>query len=374
MTVYPHIFYYSTSKKMFESNSEMNNICATAMEHYESANIGSKQVKNLTPQNVLAALLVEYEIMRSDKSPFCQKVAAALHTIPVKKQDGSIIELDLVQLWCEMFDLFSAYEDDEFAIATFGSMYSTRVDRETMAFDPNFHISGKEAFSVSDDTAFTKLFKMWNFLMSEMFYRFFYTYDFRTINTERAYYTVLGDASKKKRTTSKFCEFLLAFRPLYAQVCMLSPEKKEIYSIFTDAAAYAKQLRELKMKKIEEKRAGKQRGVAAPIKKIDESHTERLARLDKRLKEMDIVMGRIPALEKIAGKSTALPAKVSLPPPPPKSVWKLPTQGPIHVSKPAPEPTPEPAPEPAIEDDGFTTVTKIRKAKQASRSRRAAAL
>ena len=51
---------------MFESNSEMNNICAAAMEHYESANIGSKQVKNLTPQNVIAALLVEYEIMRSD--------------------------------------------------------------------------------------------------------------------------------------------------------------------------------------------------------------------------------------------------------------------------------------------------------------------
>jgi len=345
-------------------------ITSAAMGHYEDSNVGGKQVKNLTPRDIVAALLVEYAIMTSDKSPFCQKVAAALHTIPVKKQDGSIIELDLVQLWCEMFDLFRAYEDDEFAIATFGSMYSTRVDRETMAFDPNFHISGKEAFSVSDDTAFTKLVKMWNFLMSEMFYRFFYTYDFRTINTERAYYTVLGDASKKKRTTAKFCEFLLAYRPLYAQVCMLSPEKKEIYSIFTDAAAYAKQLRELKMKKLEEKRAGKQRGVKAPVKKVDESHTERLARLDKRLKEMDIVMGRIPALEKIAGESTALPS-------PPKSVWKLPVSTPAVV-EPVPVSVPVPAPEP--KDDGFTTVVRVRKQKQeqakattkpTSRSRRA---
>ena len=346
---------------MFESNSELNHICATAMEHYETANVGSKQVKNLTPQNVIAALLVEYEIMRSDKSPFCQKISNSLHEISIKKQDETTINLDLIQLWCELFDLFETYNDSEFASATFGSMYSTRVDRDTMTFDPNFHISGKEAFSVSDDTAFTKLVKMWNFLMSEMFYRFFYTYDFRTINTERAYYTVLGDATKKKRTTGKFCEFLLAYRPLYAQICMLSPEKKEIYSIFTDAAAYAKQLRELKLKKLEEKRAGKQRGVAAPIKKTIESHAERITRLDKRLKEMDIIMGRIPALEKIADE-----AKV-MHPPPLKSVWKLPT---APAPAPAPAPTPvTPPPEisstliPEPEDDGFTTVTRIRKQK-----------
>jgi len=356
---------------MFESNSEFNHICATAMEHYEAANVGGKQVKNLTPQDVIAALLVEYEIMRSDGSPFCQRVSSALRDIPISKPDGTSITMDLVQLWCELFSLFMAYESYEFAIATFGSMYSTRVDRDTTTFDPNFHISGKEAFSVSDDTAFTKLVKMWNFLMSEMFYRFFYTYDFRTVDTERAYYTVLGDATKKKRATSKFCEFLLAYRPLYAQVCMLSPEKKEIYSIFTDAAAYAKQLRELKMKKLEEKRAGKQRGEKVPVKKTEESHAERMARMEKKLREMDILMGRIPALEKIAGEGYRAP------PPPPKSVWKLPTATPAPVSAPAPEIVSTLIPE--LEDDGFTTVTRVRKQKPdqkkpASRSRTAANL
>jgi hypothetical protein len=342
------------------------------MEHYETINIGSKQVKNLTPCDVTAALLVEYEIMRCDKSAFCQKVSEALRAIPIKKQDGTTTTLDIVLLWCELYSLFRAYENDEFAIATFGSMYSTRVDRDTVTFDPNFHISGKEAFSGVDDTAFTKLFKMWNFLMSEMFYRFFYTYDFRTINTEKAYYTVLGDASKKKRSTSKFCEFLLAYRPLYAQICMISPEKKEIYTIFTDAAAYAKQLRELKQKKLEEKRAGKQRGAKAPSK-VYESHAERYARLEKRLKEMDIMMGRIPDLEaKIKPIVATQP-----PPPPPKSVWKLPV-----AQAPVAEPVVEPVVEPvAEEDDGFTTVTKIRKQKPkqekhemkpASRSRRVA--
>jgi len=362
----------------------MDQIIAAAMEHYETANVGSKQVKNLTPRDVVAALLVESEIMRSDGSPFCQRVSAALREIPISKPDGTTITMDLVQLWCELFSLFMAYESHEFAIATFGSMYSTRVDRDTTTFDPNFHISGKEAFSVSDDTAFTKLVKMWNFLMSEMFYRFFYTYDFRTVDTERAYYTVLGDATKKKRATSKFCEFLLAYRPLYAQVCMLSPEKKEIYSIFTDAAAYAKQLRELKMKKLEEKRAGKQRGEKAQVNKFHESHVERMARMEKRLREMDILMGRIPALEKIAGEGTVAPAKVSLPPPPPKSVWKtlapVPAPAPAPVPAPAPAPVPAPAPAPAPvpeEDDGFTTVVKVRKQKQqqpTSRSRRVANL
>jgi hypothetical protein len=347
----------------------MDQIIAAAMEHYEAANVGSKQVKNLTPYDVISVLLVEYEILRSDKSPFCQAVTTSLHNIPINKPDGTTITLDLVQLWCELFSFFMAYDADEFAIATFKSMYSTRVDRETTTFDPNFHISGKEAFSISDDTAFTKLVKMWNFLMSEMFYRFFYTYDFRTVNTERAYYTVMGDATKRKRTTSKFCEFLLGFRPMYAQLCMLSPEKREIYSIFTHAAAYARQLRELKMKKLEEKRAGKQRGVNAPIRKVHESHTERITRLNMRLKEMDIIMGRIPALEKIA----YVPSTSATVSQPPKTVWKLPVPGPAPAPAPAPGPAPAPAPGPASdqEDDGFTTVIKGRTQKPATRSHQA---
>ena len=353
-----------------------------AMAHYETANVGGKQVKNLTPLDVVSALLVEYEIMQSDKSPFCQQVAKALREIPIKRQDGTIITLDIIQLWCEFYNLFEAYGDTEFAIATFGSMYSTRVDRETMTFDPNFHISGKEAFSVSDDTAFTKMVKMWYFLMSEMFYRFFYTYDFRTINTERAYYTVLGDSSKKKRSTSKFCEFLLAFRPLYAELCMLSPDKKEIYSIFTDAASNARHLRELKMKRFEH--SGKHHGTKAYVAKTHESHVERITRLNKRLKEMDIIMKRIPAFEAQIDSATQSQNGTTPPrtPTPPKSVWK--------VNVPVPVPVPVPVKEVEIEDDGFTTVTKIRKPphqtpthqtpthqtrptpKQASRSHRAA--
>ena len=349
----------------------MDQIMNAAMTHYEDVNIGSKQLKSLTPRDVIAALLVEYEIMHADKSAFCQQVAKSLRAIPIKKHDGEMITMDLIVLWSEFFSLFQAYEDDEFAIATFGSMYSTRVDRETTKFDPNFHISGGEAFAKADDTAFTKLFKMWNFLMSEMFYRFFYTYDFRSVNTERAYYTVLGDATKRKRATSKFCEFLLAYRPLYAQVCMLTPEKKEIYSIFTDAAAHAKRLREQKQQKLEEKRAGRQRGVKAPVKKMTESHASRIGRLNQALKGMDILMGRIPALEdKIVACVSQPTSQPTSPPPPPKSVWNKPVMA-VAVSVAAPAPVAAPVATPVVEeDDGFTTVIKVRKPQQA-RSRRA---
>jgi hypothetical protein len=327
-----------------------------AMTHYESVDVGAKKMKNLTPRDVTAALLVEYMIMTADKSVFCQDVVKALRAISIQKHGGSLISLDLVELWCELFNLFRAYEDDEFAIATFGSMYGTRVDTETTKFDPNFHISGKEAFSGVDDLPFTKLFKMWNFVMSELFYRFFYTYDFRCVDTERAYYTVLGDATKRKRTGAKFCEFLLAYRPLYAQICMLSPEKREIYTIFTDAAAHAKSLREQKQCKLAEKRKELRHG-GAPAKKVVESHVERLARLDRVLKKMDIVMGRIPNLEaQIVG------AEVFSTPPPPKSVWKLPVAAPTPAPAPA-TPVESVAAAAVKDDDGFTTV-KVRKSKQ----------
>jgi hypothetical protein len=325
------------------------NILNAAMTHYAETNVGGKKVKNLTPRDVVAALLTEYAIMHADKSPFCQTIASSLRKIPIEKQDGSTIVLDVVMLWCEFFSLFQAYESEEFAIATFGSMYGTRIDSETVTFDPNYHISGKEAFSVVDETAFTKLFKMWNFLMSEMFYRFFYTYDFRTIDTEYAYYTVLGDASKKKRTSTKFCEYLLAFRPLYAEVCMFSPEKREIYSIFTDAAAHAKHLRELKLKKLAEKRAKK-----SPVKPVYESHAVRIARLDKRLAELDIIMGRAPGLEKLITPAALLP-------PAPKSVW-MPLSTPAPPAPPPSPPSPPPPPPTSVEqDDGFTPVVKVRR-------------
>jgi hypothetical protein len=191
-------------------------------------------------------------------------------------------------------------------------MYNTRVAKED--FDVKYHLTGKEAKMTVDEANLSQLIKTWIFMMSEMFHRFFYTYDPRETDASKAYYTVLHDSTKRKRTCEDFLYFLNCIRPIYAQLCMISADKSEIHGIFSKAAAEAKAIAEKRREKREAMRtklSGKG-AKKAPAKKEAVAPKPQIT-LAERMKQLESNLKKI---------QEPTPKVVIVVPPPPPSVWK----------------------------------------------------
>jgi hypothetical protein len=281
--------------------------------------ISSKKVCKLTPREVALAIGVEFSLLSTEDSVFSKRVYALLNELVVS--DGKYT-LNLVDVLYEFLSVCEDYKDSEFAKATFDSLYKTWTAKED--FDRNFNLTGKEGNLDVDEANLSQLLKTWIFLMSEMFHRFFYTYDPRCTDSSKAYYTVLHDATKRKRTCSDFLEFLECIRPIYAQLCMISADKSEIHTIFTTAsteakaAAAARRAAREQMRSSPRKTTGKKVHQKSFVKKETQPKqetqpkekitlAERIARLDANLKAIAQPTGKV----------------IELPPAPP-SVWKKP--------------------------------------------------
>jgi hypothetical protein len=270
-------------------------------------------LSKLTPRQVAVAIGVELSLLNSaESSVFENRVYTCLSDLAVG--DGTYT-LNLVNVLYEFLYTCGDFSETEFAQATFDSMYNTRVAKED--FDVKYHLTGKEAKFTVDEANLSQLIKTWILMMSEMFHRFFYTYDPRETDASKAYYTVLHDSTKRKRTCEDFLYFLNCIRPIYAQLCMISADKSEIHAIFGKAAVEAKAIAEkrreirdamrtkLSGKKFDKKSPAKKETVqAAP--KVQITLSERMKKLDSNLKKIQEPQEK---------------AVVVIPPPPP-SVWK----------------------------------------------------
>jgi hypothetical protein len=270
-------------------------------------------MSKLTPRQVAVAIGVELSLMSSaDSSVFEKRVYASLGDLAVG--DGSFT-LNLVNVLYEFLCTCGDFSKTEFAQATFDSMYNTRVPKED--FDVKYHLTGKEAKLTVDEANLSQLIKTWILMMSEMFYRFFYTYDPSTKDASKAYYTVLHDTTKRKRTCEDFLYFLNCIRPIYAQLCMISADKSEIHSIFSKAAAEAKAIAEKRREKREAMRTkltGKKFEKKSPAKKETvQAAPKPQITLAERMKQLDS------NLKKIQEPSEKVVVVI---PPPPPSVWK----------------------------------------------------
>ncbi len=275
--------------------------------------ISSKKVCKLTPREVALAIGVEFSLLSTEDSVFSKRVYALLNNLVVG--DGKYT-LNIVDVLYEFLSVCEDYKDSEFAKATFDSLYKTWTAKED--FDRNFNLTGKEANLDVDEANLSQLLKTWIFLMSEMFYRFYYTYDPRCTDDSKAYYTVLHDATKRKRSSCDFLAFLNCIRPIYAQLCMISADKSEIHTIFTTASAEAKAVAAARraareqMRSSPRKTTGKKVHQKSSVKKETQPKekitlAERISRLDANLKEIAQPSGKV----------------IEVPPAPP-SVWKKP--------------------------------------------------
>ncbi len=276
-------------------------------------------MSKLTPRQAAVAIGVELALLSSGQSVFEKRVYALLSDLPV---DDGKYTLDLINVLYEFLSVCEQFEDTEFAEASFGSLYKTWTDKAN--FDRNYNLTGIEANLEVDGANLSQLLKVWIFLMSEMFHRFFCTYDPRERDTSKAYYTIMKDTTKRKRTCADFLYFLGCISPIYAQLCMISASKSEIHAVFATAAADAKaegdrlrQKREAMRAKFPRKSPAKGTGkgavktAAAPIAAPKPQIT-----LGERMKQLE---SNLKAIQNPTGKTIELP-------PAPVSVWKKPWQ------------------------------------------------
>jgi hypothetical protein len=208
------------------------------VQEFIDLDVSSKTLPKLTPYTTVLALLVELQILEQSDKDFDKIVYTGLTRVPI---NGGQTVLNLHELVEDLYDLFQANKDNEFASATFDSLYRTWVKGQ---FDPNYNLTTTEGTLQVDAANFTQLFKVLIFLSGEMYKRFFMDYDPQITDTSNAFYTVFTDATKKKRTSMAFYQFLNDFRPLYTQFCMISPNKAEIRQIYKDAGEQSKALSE----------------------------------------------------------------------------------------------------------------------------------
>ena len=289
--------------------------------------MSSSKLCKLTPLKAAIALAIEFKLLSESKAIFEKRVFDAFRLMPVSfgKYDLNIPELVL-----DFIDICLDFTQDEFEKATFNSLYGMRVDKA--AFDRNFHLNGFEANLLVDDANLTQLLKVWFFLMNEMFYRFFYSYNPQGANSSKAYYTVLGDSKKTQRTSQRFFEFLECLKPIITQLCMISPERTEIREIFSSASAEAKAAIEatrcsrLKTANIKTSpkssisKSATQSTHAAPALAEKKSITlsERLRKLDSNLKMIqEGILGKVieiaPAPPSVWKKSSSIMAALAAP-------------------------------------------------------------
>ena len=323
-------FFRIGSQSNIQTKQNYTNFFEACLEEYIEDDISSKTLSRLTPRQVAVAIGVELSLLSSpESSPFEKRVYELLTNLTVG--DGSF-SLNLVNMLYDFLCICGDYSKKEFAKATFDSMYNTRVDKED--FDVKQHLTGKEAHLAVDGANLSQLIKTWIFMMSEMFHRFFYTYDPRATDATKAYYTVLFDATKRKRTCDDFLDFLDCIRPIYAQMCMISADKSEIHAIFGKAAAESKAIADKRREmrgSMRTKTSGKKfvkdshaKGACAAaagpvVPKVQITLAERMKNLESNLK-------------KIQDGSDKPVIQVSAPPP---SVWKKPAATSVAAAAPA---------------------------------------
>lgn len=327
---------------------------------YTEREIPSKKLGKLTPYEIAIAILVELSLLSQGETVFEKTVYALLKNLPV---GNGTYNLDIEGLVAQYIQLCWLYEDTEFAQASFNSLYKTWTDKDN--FDRNYNLTGKEAHLLADDTNLSQLLKAWIFFMSEHHNRFFYTYDPRCSETSKAYYTVLGDSTKHKRSCSDFVDYLSATRPIFAKMCMISSDKSEIHKVFSVASAESKAFFEKRRAQRDAKRAAalarRQKKAPAPAPAPPAKPVITLA---ERRRRLDEVLQKYQEMH-VVPVAAAAPAPVA-------SVWKKPETKKVEpVVEPAKvEPVVEPAKvEPAAEpeDDGFTEVkSKPKKVQHAS--------
>jgi hypothetical protein len=298
------------------------------LKEYDETNISGKKLSKLTPRQVAVAIGVELALLSSGQSVFEESVYTLLSNLPV---DDGKYTLDLINVLYQFLSVCEQFEDTDFAEASFGSLYKTWTDKAN--FDRNYNLNAFEANLEVDGANLSQLLKVWIFLMSEMFHRFFCTYDPRETDNSKAYYTIMQDTTKRKRTSADFLYFLSCINPIYAQLCMISADKSEIHKVFAQAAADAKaegermrQKREAMRTKFPRKSPAKGTGkgaakgtgkgavktAAAPIAAPKPQIT-----LGERMKQLE---SNLKAIQNPEGKTV-----IELPPAP-ASVWKKPWQ------------------------------------------------
>jgi hypothetical protein len=349
------------------------------ISEYTEREIASKKLGKLSPYEIAIAILVELSLLSKGESVFERTVYGLLRNLPVS--DGHYT-LDIEAMVTQYIKLCWLYSDTEFAQASFNSLYRTWTDKES--FDRNYNLTGKEAHLLADDTNLSQLLKAWIFFMSEHHNRFFYTYDPRCSDTDKAYYTVLGDSTKHKRSCGDFVDYLSATRPIFARLCMISPDKSEIHQVYATASAESKAFFEKRRTEREAKRLAnlarrqkKTRVAPAPspivISKPAMTLSERRSRLDDVLRIYENAKNAVPT-PRVAPVASVWkkvqPAKVETAPIQPAQVETAPIQ-PAQVETAPIQPTQvETAPiQPAqvetapiqptqveLEDDGFIEV------------------
>ena len=346
------ILVHSSFSRIAAANNNNNNNNAAAIAEFEEfctqtyleRDIASKTLSKLTPFEVAIALYVELTLFKRGESVFEQTVYSLLSALPVAEGKYT---LDLPKILREYIETCDIFCDKEFARATFDSLYRTWTDKDN--FDRNYNLTGKEAYLLADEANFSQLLKTWIFFMSEHHNRFFYTYDPRCSETDKAYYTVLGDGTKRKRTNNDFVTYLCMTRPIFAQVCMISSDKSEIHQVFAKATSESRTFFENRRIERDAKRALRKKGTkkaekaersepAPPPAKPFMTLAERHKRLSEAIKAFEERKAAPPA-----------PRVVAAPVP---SVWKKPETKKV-------EPVAEPVAEPEKvepEEDDFVEV------------------
>ena len=208
------------------------------VQEFIELDVSSTTLPKLTPYATVLALLVEFQILEQSDNDFEKTVYDGLTHVPI---NGGHTKLNLHELVADLYRLFQANKDKEFACATFDSLYRTWVKGQ---FNRDHNLTTVEGALRVDEANFMQLFKLLIFLSSEMYKRFFMDYNPHVTDTSKAYYTIFTDASKKQRTSSTFFQFLNDFRPLYIRLCMISPDKAEIRKIYKEAGEHAKAMSE----------------------------------------------------------------------------------------------------------------------------------
>jgi hypothetical protein len=242
-------------------NSESPLSNESIVAKYLEKDITNTPLGKLTPEKAAIALLVELNLLAEDTTVFGQTVYSRLTNLRV---GPSGYPLNLHTCILDFFEVCCRYETTEFAVPTFGSLYRTRNGK----FDPNYDLFFDEIEKIVDEANFMQLLKAFITLLQAMYRRFFMTDDPACQDMARAVYFVKEGDVKHERRSETFYDFLAEFRRTYIPFCMISPDKREIRAIYSEAGAASKAFfEELKKKRVAKGAKGSKTANAIGYKK-----------------------------------------------------------------------------------------------------------
>jgi hypothetical protein len=313
----------------------------------------------LTPYETAIALFVDLAIFQIDTSVFAQTVCHYLENLPVADGSYTLQFPRLLREYIEMCDSYFHIEAP-FAKSTFDSMYKTWTEKDKFNIDK--HMTRKESETLVENANFSLLFKMFRFLLRAHHNRFFYTEDPLYFNTEKAYYTIFKDETKKQQSCDLFIDYLHASLTFYGSFSLVSEKNTEVRQVFFTASQESNAyFEEVRIRREEKRALSAHSRMPYHLRPKTESKS-----LDESRMNLGNTLKQTAAWNAKAPEQRIDVTKLS-------SVWKLPEALPEALPEVLPEALPEVLPEVLPEalpeaDVGFTLVTGKKKKKKENTS------